>query len=406
MTTGFVPSSESAIFRGLQLQLGLRILLAAFIAATLLWQPPDTHLWLHWGVALTYAVVVAAWAVWGLRSAGRSSIEPARSVPLFMLGADLTVVAVLSVEAGISSPQAWTSDVLQYGLFLIPLIAAAQLDPVISAIVAVPAVVTFFAINCVNRSVNGDEPWGAIVVTTGVLTGLAAGSVALSWIQQSNTRTIAGLAQERAGLLEEVISLEKRERQSLSERLHDGALQFVLAAKRDMEEVREGSTEGMDRVELALGESSRLLRDVVRELHPEVLARSGLKAALTSLADGIAARTGLHIDVDAGSWPDDLRTDADHLLYGAAREFSTNVIKHAKADSLRFTLSRADGRALLRIADDGVGISPDRLAMAVENGHIGFASVRAKVLAAGGDFEVTGAPGTTISITLPVPGTD
>ena len=200
-----------------------------------------------------------------------------------MLGADLTVVAVLSVEAGISSPQAWTSDVLQYGLFLIPLIAAAQLDPVISAIVAVPAVVTFFAINCVNRSVNGDEPWGAIVVTTGVLTGLAAGSVALSWIQQSNTRTIAGLAQERAGLLEEVISLEKRERQSLSERLHDGALQFVLAAKRDMEEVREGSTEGMDRVELALGESSRLLRDVVRELHPEVLARSGLKAALTSL---------------------------------------------------------------------------------------------------------------------------
>ncbi|MCV7359744.1 sensor histidine kinase [Mycolicibacterium fluoranthenivorans] len=406
MTTGFVPSSESAMVRGLQLQLGLRILLAAFIAATLLWQPPDNHLWLHWGVALTYAVVVAAWAVWGLRSARRSPAEPARSVALFMLGADLTVVAVLSVEAGISSPQAWTSDVLQYGLFLIPLIAAAQLDPVISAIVAVPAIVTFFAINCVNRSVNDDEPWGSIVVTTGVLSGLAAGSVALSWIQQSNTRTIAGLAQERAGLLEEVIGLEKRERQSLSERLHDGALQYVLAAKREMEEVREGSTDGMDRVELALGESSRLLRDVVRELHPEVLARSGLKAALTSLADGIAARTALDVSVDAGSWPDDLRTEADHLLYGAAREFSTNVIKHAKADSLRFTLCRADGRALLRIADDGVGIPPDRLAMAVENGHIGFASVRAKVLAAGGDFEVTGAPGTTISIALPVPGTD
>ncbi len=87
----------------------------------------------------------------------------------------------------------------------------------------------------------------------GVLSGLAAGSVALSWIQQSNTRTIAGLAQERAGLLEEVIGLEKRERQSLSERLHDGALQYVLAAKREMEEVREGSTDGMDRVELALG---------------------------------------------------------------------------------------------------------------------------------------------------------
>ena len=89
-----------------------------------------------------------------------------------------------------------------------------------------------------------------------------------------------------------------------------------------------------------------------------------------------------------------------------ARDFSTYVNNNATADCLRFTLCRAAGRALWRVADAGVGIPPDRLARAVENGHIGFASVRAKVLAAGGDFDVTGAPGTTISITLPVPGTD
>lgn len=231
--------------------------------------------------------------------------------------------------------------------------------------------------------------------------GLAAGSVALSWVQQAKTRTIAGLAQERTRLLEEVISLEKRERQSLSERLHDGALQYVLVARHDMEDVRDGSVEGMDRVDFALAESSRLLRDVVRELHPEVLARSGLKAAITALADGIAARTSIAVHLDADGWPDDLRTDADHLLYSAAREFSTNAIKHAHAHNLRFRLAHNGSRAELRIADDGVGIPPDRLAQSVEDGHIGFASICTKVLATGGEFAVTGAPGTVISMTVP-----
>ena len=407
MATGFVPSSQGAISRGLQLQLGLRVLLALFIAATLVWEPPDRHIWLHWGIFAAYVLVIGAWGRWELRPANQSGVESRRSTALLMLGTDLTVVAVLTIEAGINSPQSWASNVLQHGLFLIPLIAAAQLDPVISSIIAVPTIVTFFAINWINKAVNGNEPWESMLARTGILLGLAAGSVALSWIQQSNTRTIAGLALERTQLLEEVISLEKRERQALSERVHDGALQYVLAAKRDMEEVREDeSVEAMDRVDYSLVESSRLLRDVVRELHPEVLARSGLKAALTSLADGIAARTKLNVHVDADTWPDDLRTGADHLLYGAVREFSTNAIKHAKADTLRFTLGRAGGRALLRIADDGVGIPADRLELAVENGHIGFASIRAKVLAAGGDFDVTGAPGTTISIEVPVPPAD
>ena len=52
---------------------------------------------------------------------------------------------------------------------------------------------------------------------------------------------------------------------------------------------------------------------------------------LYALADGIAARTSIAVHLDADGWPDDLRTAADHLLYSAAREFSTNAIKHAHA---------------------------------------------------------------------------
>ena len=42
----------------------------------------------------------------------------------------------------------------------------------------------------------------------------------------------------------------------------------------------------------ALVECSQLLRDVVRELHPDVLARLGLKAALSALTESLTSRTG------------------------------------------------------------------------------------------------------------------
>jgi two-component system, NarL family, sensor kinase len=399
--TGVGQYSEGAAFRGLLLQFALRVLVVAFIFFALLLQPPETYRWPYGLLWIGYIAAIVCWGFWALRRANRAGIETRRSIALLMLCADVAVVSVLSVETGISSPNTWTSDVLHHGLFLIPLIAAAQLDPFVSAVIAVPTVAAFFVVNWVDKAANADEPWGSILTTTGLLFGLAAGSVTLSWIQQSKERTIASLAQERSRLLEEVVSLEKRERQSLSERLHDGALQYVLASRREMEEVREGSAEAMDRVDLALGECSRLLRDVVRELHPEVLARAGLRAAITSLADGIAARTNLAVHVDFDGWPDDLRTDADHLLYSAAREFSTNAIKHAKAENLRFTLQWSAGRAMLCIADDGVGIPPERLALSVENGHIGFASIRAKVLALGGVLDVHGSSGTEIAISLP-----
>ena len=98
-------------------------------------------------------------------------------------------------------------------------------------------------------------------------------------------RTIGRLAQARSGLLAELTGLEERERRALSEHLHDGALQYVLAARFDLDDAREtGDPAAFDRLEQALAESTRLLRSTVAELHPAVLARAGLPSALRDLA--------------------------------------------------------------------------------------------------------------------------
>jgi two-component system NarL family sensor kinase len=66
-------------------------------------------------------------------------------------------------------------------------------------------------------------------------------------------------------------------------------------------------------------------------------------------------------------------------------------------------LERHDGLASLRVADDGVGISEAAMVQKAQEGHIGLASIRAKALASGGQFDVRAtSPGTEITIAIPL----
>jgi two-component system NarL family sensor kinase len=95
------------------------------------------------------------------------------------------------------------------------------------------------------------------------------------------------------------------------------------------------------------------------------------------------------------------------VLYGTAREALTNVVKHARAQNVWVDLDFAGDRATLRIADDGVGVSEARLAKSLEEGHIGMASTRTKVLAAEGLFDIRAtSPGTEITVCVPVAPTE
>ena len=98
-----------------------------------------------------------------------------------------------------------------------------------------------------------------------------------------------------------------------------------------------GDPAAVARVEQALVESSRLLRSTVTELHPAVLEHAGLSRALRDLA-AAQARPDLTFDVELSDWPDGVRTPVDALLFSAARELLSNVVKHAEASSATLTL--------------------------------------------------------------------
>jgi two-component system NarL family sensor kinase len=66
-------------------------------------------------------------------------------------------------------------------------------------------------------------------------------------------------------------------------------------------------------------------------------------------------------------------------------------------------LREGGGELELAVEDDGRGFPPERLAEQLANGHVGLASQRVRVEAAGGSMDVVSSPsaGTRVAIRLP-----
>ena len=386
---------------GVRLQVAVRGVLVVFVAATVLFVPPAHDRATCAAVAVMYTVAALGVAVWARD--GGVAVARWAWLALFL---DLAVLTWLTLLTGIATPQSWTADVLMTGFLLVPVLASATLRPKVCAAVVVPAVLVYLVAGIATQSANV-EPWASLLLRTLVMAGVGAACVALSWIQRSRVTTIGRLVRARTDLLAELTDLERRERRALSEQLHDGALQYVLAARGDLDEARDtGAPEAFDRLEQALRESSRLLRSTVAELHPAVLERAGLPAAVRDLVASAAARGGFAASLDLDGWPVDRRTPVDGLLYRTARELLGNVVKLAGATHVAVALRLLDGHAQLTVTDDGVGVATTDVTHRLGQGHIGLASHALRVEAAGGALTlgpVTGT-GTVATVELPVPG--
>ena len=384
---------------GVGLEILLRAVLVVFLVLTVAIVPPVHDLAGCWITAGLYTAWAAALGVWSRKRRP----GPLRLEGLLLL-VDLAALGVLTLLAGTSAQQSWTADVLANGFFLIPLLAATQLRPAVSALLVAPTAAAYLATSVATQAAN-QEPTSPIVLGTLVLIGIGFGCIGLSFIQRSRVAGIEHLARDRINLLGDLVTVEARERRQLSERLHDGALQYVLAARYDLEDARELSDpQAFGRLDRALTEASTLLRSTVSELHPAVLEHAGLARALRELATNAGSVGGFSATLDVDGWGDDLRTRADALLYASARELLSNVVKHANAHIVHISLARQGDVARLVIADDGSGIPEGTVERSVGQGHIGVASHRARLEASGGMLTLGPArpSGTIAEVILPI----
>lgn len=317
-------------------------------------------------------------------------------VALATTGVDIVAISVLAVLSGGAFSHA------RLAFFLVPVAVAFRFRPSITAAAAV-VTTTAYVVQAVLHPATASEPEAArfIVTQAGFLAWVGLACALLSLLLSRRTEQVNRLAAERSQLLADALEAEQRERRALAEALHDDALQNLLSARHELEEAAETTTHpALDRADSALVDTVGQLREAVFELHPYVLEEAGLKAAVRSVAQQAANRAGLALELD-------LRYENRHprepLVFSAARELLANVVRHAEARRVSVRLVEDDGELELAVEDDGRGFPPERLALQLANGHVGLASQRVRVEAAGGSMDVSSTPGdgTRVAIRLP-----
>jgi two-component system NarL family sensor kinase len=346
-----------------------------------------------------FLVTLAVFSAWSAGVLAWVYLRPVGTTfALVATAVDIAAISVLAVLSGGAFSHA------RLAFFLVPVAVAFRFRPSTTAL-AVVVTTAAYVIQAFAHPASGQpEAVRFIVTQAGFLTWIGVACVLLSMLLARSTELVARLAEDRSRLLTDALEAEQRERKALAEALHDRAMQNVLSARHELEEVGETvSHPALVRADDALLETVGQLREAVFELHPYVLDEAGLEAALRSIAQQAATRGRLALDLDLRYAGD--RAQQEQLVFSAARELLANVVQHADATEVTLRLVDTNGELDLEVEDDGRGFPPERLAEQLADGHVGLATQRHRVEAAGGRMDIASTPGvgTRVRIRLPRP---
>ena len=223
--------------------------------------------------------------------------------------------------------------------------------------------------------------------------------------------------EDKRRLAERVVSLQDVERKEIARELHDefGPYLFALRAHASaltrIVDARVPDTDALRRHGGAILEQVNALqqfnRRVLEKLRPVGLTELGLREALGVLLRLWGeAHPGVVIETAISPSLGETGETADLTIYRTVQEALTNVFRHAGATSVNVTIEPTDqlsgmkrgghGCALVRVCDNGSGLSPDhRLGL-------GLTGMRERILALGGTLTVASSDsGVTVEAVVP-----
>ena len=344
----------------------------------------------YWAVLAAYIVSALVWVVIAVRGHVWPWAAPVATA--------VDILAVLALCVAYGPPAA---DLLPV-LFLLPISVAFEDRPGVTAILGIFAAAGYLGV-WIFYSTRDDAlgmPNEAYLYF-GLFLWLAAATTALCFVLTRRSARVNALLDVRRRLVAEAMQADERHNRVVAEHLHDGPLQNLLAARLELDEVRERNPEpSLDMVHSALQDTAAGLRSTVTELHPQVLAQLGLTPAVRELLRQYDTRSDIVIVADL---EDVGKPESQSLLYRAARELLANVNRHARATTLWVGLVRKGDRIILTIGDDGRGFDPAIVDRYVAEGHIGLGSLLARFDAMGGTMEIDSqvGDGTRVTVTSP-----
>ena len=201
------------------------------------------------------------------------------------------------------------------------------------------------------------------------------------------------------------------DRQRLGRELHTGVGQMLAAIRLQLEIVASQLTNPPAPVATALEHISTLasdalgqVRDISRRLHPPEWQRLSLESALQQLWNISGIPEKYQVSLRIQPLPQEPELEIKVLMYRAAQEALSNLIRHARATRIEMSLEASAGRIKLTIQDNGVGFDVNRIfsAPASVAAGIGLRSIRDQAEVLGGRLAIySSTAGTIVEVSAP-----
>ena len=200
--------------------------------------------------------------------------------------------------------------------------------------------------------------------------------------------------------------LEERERIGMD--LHDGIIQAIygvgLSLEGALHSLEEDPADAKRRIQHSIESLNQAIRDLrayILDLRPRQMGNDGLMSGLKRLVIEFRANS-LTEAVLIGPEKElvDLAPSQSLALFHICQEALANAAKHAKAKKVEIALWSTDDRVLMEIHDDGKGFDMEKQSISI--GH-GMANMQTRAQSAGGDVDVSSAPGEGTTILAWVP---
>ena len=293
--------------------------------------------------------------LWSARVLGQPIPRPYRPLPE---GNPATRLAAFRADPATRRDLGWLATELTAGVLL----------------TVVPAASAFFAVvggaSVLTGLVVPHHPtvffYGGLPLMIVGLLGVRFLSVpamrAYGWLQRwllspAETMRLATRITELTRSRADAVDTQAAEIRRIERDLHDGAqarlvalgMSLGMAEKlltADPDAAQQLLTEAKEATGLALSE----LRELVRGIHPPILADRGLAGAAQALALGCTVPVELTVEL-----PGRAPAPVESALYFALTEVLTNLAKHSGATSAWVRITHADSRLCVMVGDNGRG---------------------------------------------------
>jgi two-component system sensor kinase FixL len=195
-------------------------------------------------------------------------------------------------------------------------------------------------------------------------------SLGVSEVRLADRRLFTGIIHDlssRRQLEQQIIEASVHEQRRIGQDLHDGLCQDLIGiafgadrAARQLAARGASEAEAVDRLATSMREAAGHARQLSHGLNPVDLKAGGLPVALEALADRISESFRVACNFEWDGRAEVTKNAAATHLYRISQEAAGNSLKHGKARRIQIALREIEGRIMLTIADDGVGVPASR----------------------------------------------